>query len=106
MTEGHIHNAAISKVLQVLYFFLNGKAVFYTQKDTLLANFLILDDIFLCLSQGKAVGCTIYDLSDFIEDTIRIFLWRTFIIFLGDISHHNSGILVSLCHFGKVNENV
>ena len=75
MTQGHIHNATLSKVLQILYVILDGKTVFNTQKDALLACFFVTDDILLCSSQSKAIRCAIYDLLDFIEDAVSIFLW-------------------------------
>ena len=75
MTQGHIHNATLSKVLQILYVILDGKTVFNAQKDALLASFLVKEDILLCSCQSKAIRCAVYDLSDFIEDAVGIIFW-------------------------------
>ena len=101
MTECHIHNASIHKMLKILQLSIDGDTIFDTQHDTLQAHVFVHPQVVRRAGDTDIITILTDDDLNLIENAISKIPW--IICGLRQIGHHDSSILTTFGHLVQIN---
>ena len=104
MAKRHIDDAALGKVVEVLNLAVQGVSVLNAQHDALLAKVLVLPQIIGGACQSNVLTAFLDNIFYLVENIVGIRC--RMISWLGQVCHHNGGVLMPFCHLMEVDENL
>ena len=102
MAKGHINNASINKVLNILQVTINSNAVLNTQHYALQPHMLVHPQVTRSAGNADIIAILTDNHLNLVENTVSVSL--RIIGGLRQISHHNSRILTTFGHLMKVDK--
>ena len=116
VTQRHIDDSTLGKVLQTLQLPINGKAIFYTQHNAVATLLFVRIQVCRCTGNTQKILILLDHCLNLVEDEVGILrrachikgnLRRKGLSLLGlrKIGHHDGSILMTLRHLVKINKN-
>ena len=110
MTKGDIHDATVLEMLDIVDVAIECQTILDTHHDTLASGTLIVPQLLRRTGKRQIIGILCHDLFNLIKDiigkgTLLALHALPLVTILRQVSHHNRGILTSLCHLMQVNED-
>ena len=118
VAQRHVDDAPFGEVAQVFYLAVQGVTVLDAQHDALLAQVLVLPEVIRGSGNADILAVLGDDVLYLVEDVVGVFsggwVWGVgpdgepsgvVAKLLGEVGHHDGGVLVSLGHFVQVDED-
>ena len=100
----HIDDAALGKMAEVLDLAVQSMAVLNAQHNALLAQVLVHPQIIGGACQSNVLTAFLDNIFYLVEDVVGICC--RMISGLGQVCHHDGGVLMAFCHLMEVDENL